>query len=51
MYNPAIILLGIYQDKTFIQKDMYTPCSFFKTFLIAFCSLLDKKSFLLMTLG
>ena len=34
-YDPAIPLLGIYQDKTFIQKDTCTPVFIAALFAIA----------------
>ena len=34
-YEPAIPLLGIYQDKTIIQKDTWTPTSTAALFAIA----------------
>ena len=34
-YDPAIPLLGIYPDKTFIQKDTYTPMFIAALFTIA----------------
>ena len=34
-YDPAILLLGIYPDKTFIQKDTCTPMFTATLFIIA----------------
>ena len=34
-YDPAIPLLGIYLDKTIIQKDKYTPVFIAKLFTVA----------------
>ena len=34
-YDPAIPLLGIYPDKTFIQRDMCTPMFIAALFTIA----------------
>ena len=34
-YDPAISLLGIYLDKTIIQKDTYTPIFIATLFTIA----------------
>ena len=47
-YNPAILLLGIYPDKTIIQKDTCTPMFIAAVFTIAKtwkqpeCPLTDK---------
>ena len=34
-YNPAVSLLGIYQDKTIILRDIYTPMFVAALFTIA----------------
>ena len=34
-YDPAIQLLGIYPDKTFVEKDTHTPMFIATLFLIA----------------
>ena len=35
LYYPAILLLGIYPDKTFIQKDTHTPMFIAALFTVA----------------